>query len=414
MRYFGAMIGLVAINTIFEQTCCGRTRSACIQACAATLQFMKRIMKPMIKWTGGKRNELPLLRPHYPQGFKRIIEPFAGGAAVAWDLDGVPAIINDVNTDLIRFYQSMQDPQARPGVRTALTAINARRLHGRQWVAQLSADQVGHFFSSPEAWAAKHHCNLTSPATLAAIDFHLESLLAKHATSKARRIKKIQADRGEAFTLQERRDHLETAVHSAFYEALRCVYNRQIKVPAAWAVAAWWSVRILCYSGMFRFSSKGLFNVPYGGTSYNARDLAASFETLFGEERVAELARFTVESMDFESLFHKYNGFDAGDFVFVDPPYDTTFSQYNQAADFTRNDQERLRDTLLACHGKWMLVIKRTDYIQSLYEHSGHHCFVFDKQYMVNFRNRHDRGVQHLVVTNYPLALDTNQALRPL
>ena len=154
--------------------------------------------------------------------------------------------------------------------------------------------------------------------------------------------------------------------------------------------------------------------MPYGGISYNARDFSASFDDLFGPKRVQELSRFVVESSDFEDLFKKHDGFTPNDFVFLDPPYDSTFSQYNAEADFTRNDQERLRDCLLASKAKWMLVIKRTDYIQSLYENTGNHCYVFDKTYMVNFRNRHDRGVQHLVVTNYPLALEEGQALRPL
>jgi DNA adenine methylase len=211
------------------------------------------------------------------------------------------------------------------------------------------------------------------------------------------------------------RQHLETALQSAWYEVMREIYNQQIPVDRAWQAAAWWSVRVLCYSGMFRFSSKGLFNVPYGGISYNARNFNDSMDNLFGERRVKELARFTIESRDFQALMAAYQGFTASDFLFIDPPYDSTFSQYNVEGDFVASDQERLRDALEASSAKWMVVIKRTDFIQGLYDKPGHHCYVFDKSYAVNFRNRHDRGVQHLVVTNYPLTLNPEgEALRPL
>lgn len=371
-------------------------------------------MKPMIKWSGGKRGEIPFLKPHYPQAFERVVEPFSGGAAVAWDLEGVPAVINDVNHGLILFYRSMQDAAVRQAIERALKAINDRRQFIHAWVSQLDAREVALFYQAPESWVEKHRTVLSGPATHPSIDQRTEALLLKHGKSKAARVKKLQDDQNNDFSLEEQVNNLETALQSAFYEALREVYNGQIKLPPAWEVAAWWSVRVLCYSGMFRFSSKGLFNVPYGGISYNARDFSTSFGDLFGPKRVQELSRFVVESSDFEELFEKHDGFTPNDFVFLDPPYDSTFSQYNAEADFTRNDQERLRDCLLASKAKWMLVIKRTDYIQSLYENTGNHCYVFDKTYMVNFRNRHDRGVQHLVVTNYPLALEEGQALRPL
>ena len=371
-------------------------------------------MKPLVKWTGGKRTEIPFLKPHYPADFKRVIEPFAGGAAVAWDLEGVPAIINDVNGGLIQFYRGMQDPLLRPQINTALDQISQRRVHIHDWMAQLSEADLAGFYADPARWVQTHHAALTQPLLVPALDARMEALIQKHGKSKAARLLKLGAARGKAFSVAEQRPHVETAIQSALYEALREVYNQQLDVPVAWQVAAWWSVRVLCYSGMFRFSKDGRFNVPYGGISYNARNFADSFTDLFGSDRVQELARFTVEDLDFEALFLRYGGFQSDDFVFVDPPYDSAFSQYNVEGDFTRSDQTRLRDTLMRSPAKWMVVIKRTAFIQALYDQPGNHSYVFDKTYMVNFRNRHDRGVQHLVVTNYPLSLPPDSALRPL
>ena len=41
-------------------------------------------MKPIIKYQGGKTRELPIIKKLAPTEFNRIIEPFAGGAAVSF------------------------------------------------------------------------------------------------------------------------------------------------------------------------------------------------------------------------------------------------------------------------------------------------------------------------------------------
>jgi DNA adenine methylase len=65
-------------------------------------------LKPMCKWSGGKRNEISLFKEYYPEKFDRFIEPFAGGAATFFDLnfDGLN-VINDIHPDLINFYQQV-------------------------------------------------------------------------------------------------------------------------------------------------------------------------------------------------------------------------------------------------------------------------------------------------------------------
>jgi DNA adenine methylase len=65
-------------------------------------------LKPMCKWSGGKRNEIPIFKKYYPKKFDRFIEPFAGGAAVFFELnfDGLN-VINDIHPDLINFYKQI-------------------------------------------------------------------------------------------------------------------------------------------------------------------------------------------------------------------------------------------------------------------------------------------------------------------
>jgi DNA adenine methylase len=61
--------------------------------------------RPPLKWAGGKRWQLPTLRPLWERNKnRRLVEPFCGGLAVATGLMPTLALLNDVNPHLINFY----------------------------------------------------------------------------------------------------------------------------------------------------------------------------------------------------------------------------------------------------------------------------------------------------------------------
>jgi len=74
-------------------------------------------MLPLVKWPGGKRRELGIIRQHLPE-YRRYFEPFLGGGAL-W-LDQVPArsYLNDSHALLIALYRYIQskDVEFREGV----------------------------------------------------------------------------------------------------------------------------------------------------------------------------------------------------------------------------------------------------------------------------------------------------------
>jgi DNA adenine methylase len=90
----------------------------------------------------------------------------------------------------------------------------------------------------------------------------------------------------------------------------------------------------------------------------------------------------------------------SSDFIFLDPPYDSEFSEYDQSA-FTQLDQQRLASFLIKAKAKWMVVIKETDFIRKIYTHPKVKILAFDKSYTYNVRGRNDRAVTHLIITNY-------------
>ena len=74
------------------------------------------LIKPFLKWAGGKGQLLNKIRPLYPQGLgnqiNKYIEPFIGGGAVFFDIISSykldKYIINDINKELINTYKAIQ------------------------------------------------------------------------------------------------------------------------------------------------------------------------------------------------------------------------------------------------------------------------------------------------------------------
>src|SRR5690606_12534386 len=116
----------------------------------------------------------------------------------------------------------------------------------------------------------------------------------------------------------------------------------------------------------FRFNTRGRFNIPYGGIAYNKKNLRAKANLLFSNEVKHVFERCDIFNLDFEEFLDVVKP-TSQDFIFLDPPYDAEFSEYDQNA-FTRQDQVRLRNCLGRQSAKWMLVIKETSFIYDLYK----------------------------------------------
>ena len=68
---------------------------------------------------------------------------------------------------------------------------------------------------------------------------------------------------------------IETALKSALYMHIRDIYNMRrgddYHPSRALRAAIFFFIRNYSFQGMFRHNSRGDFNVPYGGESYNRR-----------------------------------------------------------------------------------------------------------------------------------------------
>lgn len=67
------------------------------------------VVKPILKWVGGKRQLLSEISPLIPGEFDKYFEPFVGAGAVIFDLLPNKAVINDLNNELINVYKVIKD-----------------------------------------------------------------------------------------------------------------------------------------------------------------------------------------------------------------------------------------------------------------------------------------------------------------
>lgn len=373
-------------------------------------------MNAIIKWPGGKARELDQIKDLIPGKFNRYVEPFFGGGAMYFDLMPKRAAINDISTSLMDFYRLVKDQDAL--LRELLLCYNDS-FQNLYIVCEENSDDLMAIFSKLQ------NCELTDAALLDAVKHFVcgirdrivqgfggrlllseEAFLFNLEKMAADKLSRTVANHAKKpFSEEDLRENLITGFMSGYYMYFRGVYNdialgRVGDISDAYKAANFYFIREYCYGSMFRYNAKGEFNIPYGGMSYNRKDMRAKIDHMFKADVARLLGRTDIYSMDFESFFDAIV-LDEGDFMFLDPPYDTEFSDY-EGKTFNRRDQERLAEALKNTRAKFILVIKNTDFIYGLY-HQDFSIFTFDKQYTYNVRSRNERASEHLIITNLPV-----------
>lgn len=369
-------------------------------------------LSPIIKWPGGKEKELKHILPNAPT-FSRYFEPFVGGGSVFMAINAKEYYINDFSSELIALYNNIatQDQHFFDYVRQmddSWRNAEAFMLKNQQlvdiylrfrneeitaeelkvWVKEFCTDNRGSIINILSSSFQKYTCVL-------------EAELQTNLFRKMKRMHELELQK-HILPAKDLYDNLETAIKSAVYMNYRNLYNKtqEKNGVSALGCALFFFLRNYAYSGMFRYSSKGEFNVPYGGIAYNSKLMGKKLNYYQSEEVQQHFSRATIDNLDFESFLRKYD-IGEDDFIFLDPPYDSEFSTYAQN-EFTKDDQKRLADFLIDhCRGKWMMIIKNTDFIYGLYDREGINIRTFDKEYLVSFMNRNDKKVKHLLITNY-------------
>jgi DNA adenine methylase len=67
------------------------------------------LAQPFLKWAGGKRQLLPVIKEYVPRKYNSYYEPFVGAGAVLFSLQPAKSTINDTNSELINCYKVIKE-----------------------------------------------------------------------------------------------------------------------------------------------------------------------------------------------------------------------------------------------------------------------------------------------------------------
>lgn len=378
-------------------------------------------MKPFIKYPGGKGRELKNITLALPTNINNYYEPFVGGGAVFFALDDyASAFINDKSTDLILFYSYVKEQN----VHFIKYLVSIDKLWNiahvlttnfqSQLINEYNNNSIEDFLKENEDFVISH---LLDTFGIETHKKELFSIFCKSVARKSKRVKKV--DEENTLAQDELLKNIECCIKTGVYTVLRELYNnfQRYNISNEFRVALYIFLREYSYSAMFRYGKDNNFNVPYGGVSYNSKSLNDKIKQMLSEETKNKFENAVLGNEDFYNFLQQFPP-QNGDFMFIDPPYDTTFSEYDQNP-FLAQDQKRLANYLInECECNWMVDIKYTDFIASLYKEGTKtknggeiNILYFDKKYSVSFMNRNEQDCQHIIITNYSIRKDDENAV---
>lgn len=369
------------------------------------------MLTPLVKYPGGKEKELKHILPNLPKKIANYYEPFVGGGAVYFAISEKihKKYINDKSVDLIRLYNAVMTQD-----KSFFALVNKM---SQDWINLEKYAST----ASPLIWKKFNQLNTLVKST----DFFENEIILNNILSDFKRKQLIKdllysnlkrkvnyiyrQKENTDVTYDGFKDIIHTAYKSAAYMYYRYLYN----LGEEWyhsegeRAALYLFLRQYAYSSMFRFSKQGKFNVPYGGLSYNNINLNTKLKYFTNKDLLTALKTTKITNLDFEDFLEKYPP-QKDDFLFIDPPYDSEFSKYDNLS-FDAAEQRRLADYLInRVNANWMIVIKDTELVRELYvdgksTYNGQQIYInnFQKKYNVNFRNRNKQRTQHLLITNY-------------
>jgi len=373
-------------------------------------------LKPLLKYPGGKGRELNIINKNLPKSFNNYIEPFVGGGAVYWNINAKKYFINDISRDLILLYKYVKKQDKEFFGELNLIDGNWHKLKDivDQYFKFLSKKYYSYKYEKYSCYNLQTQIdrfvrNIENKLRVPLFTFNgfnidiFKRQLNSNLFNKMIRIKNNEQKYKRDLESKGLRDNIECAIKSAYYMYFREIYNTLNKghnISPRRRVAIFLFIREYCFSSMFRFNSDGNFNVPYGGISYNKKNMDEKIEYYRNRKVINKLKKTRICCDDFVKFINKIE-IKKDDFMFIDPPYDTQFSEYDKNK-FDKEDQIRLANYLKnECPCKFMLVIKNTDFIENLYKNSDFKIQQIDKNYSVSFRDRNKKDVVHLIITNY-------------
>lgn len=194
----------------------------------------------------------------------------------------------------------------------------------------------------------------------------------------------------DALKIKHPNEHVEDKNEAVYYQ-MRDMYNKIVKSKYSDALLYYY-INKTAYSGMIRYNAKGEFNVPFGRYAHlNTSGVTLSHSIL--------LKRADIFNEDYSEIFDQCR---EDDFVFLDPPYDSVFSDYGNEEykdGFNEDCHRKLANDFANLPCKVLMVIGKTPLTEELY--GKYIVDEYKKNYAVNIRNRFKAAATHIIVANY-------------
>lgn len=376
------------------------------------------MVKPFVKWPGGKSEEVDIIHRYIPNNIQNYIEPFLGGGACFLSLDVDiydRAYVNDFSGELIELYRMIEEDNEVLGnyLQDIWSLWSSMGWFSREFyylIREIYSNYKNNIINDIQLKGAvsrfvDDRSNILLQELPNSLNIDTNRLInefKKSILSKLKNIKKKELKDGD-LPEEDYESNFESGIRASIYTYYRYLYNNRnhYNIDNELHIALFFYLREFCYSSMFRYNSSGEFNVPYGGLSYNNKNFNSKIEYIRNQELHNILRNAELFNLDFEDFLRRIN-INANDFMFLDPPYDGGFSSYANNS-FEQEDQRRLANYLInECQCRFMLIIKNTDFIAELYANRRNiNVIGFDKDYRVSFMDRNDKKVKHLLITNY-------------
>jgi DNA adenine methylase len=147
------------------------------------------------------------------------------------------------------------------------------------------------------------------------------------------------------------------------------------------------------FNGMYRENKKGEFNIPFG----RMKNPDICNEKLL-KDICAILQNVNIESCDYTAILDKVR---ANDFVYMDPPYDNTFTSYTKDV-FVKEHQIQLKnfvDVLTEKKVHVLLSNSNTEFIKSLY--TDYNITYLETRYSIGGKNASRNIKNEVLISNY-------------
>lgn len=368
-------------------------------------------MQTLIKWPGGKTSEYSIIKDFIPT-YDKYIEPFFGSGAVFFNMHPQKAIINDISKNLMQLYKYVKENNQR--FKDYLYTINNEWNMLKSFAQEKARELIPIYFlyrknaiTKTEAQSYLNNSfdfiNKFIKASIVVADQkRLFEEMHRMVNDKFFRTAKNEIKYRISLCENDLLNNIKTGFLSGYYMYLRNALNHIEKendssIDNEYKSAVFYFVREFCYGSMFRYNKSGDFNIPYGGIGYNNKDFKKKIDMLFSKETQTYFKNVEIYNMDFENILDMAT---EKDFIFLDPPYDTDFSDYENNS-FEEKDQRRLAKRLHDTKAKFLLIIKNTQLITELYQNNGYKIYAFDNKYSYCVKGRNDRNAVHLIITNF-------------